>query len=144
MVRSPVLGLAGGGDGSDHDPDGERRRRHAAAQLNIDSIREYRRGQQRAWRASHPAERALQQARYRQRRYYREHPERVLPAAMEIVGIRRSTLVYLYDPLHDDLTQVAAVALMEGRDARQAVKEYRSQEVSWGRKTIGLIDDIAA
>jgi hypothetical protein len=148
-VGKPTLTVVSGTP--EPDPDAERRRRHAANQrryyerhserreqqrrdraVHPDQVRERRAEHQRVWRAAHPVEVALQRKRYRQRRYYREHPDRVLPRAYEIVGIRRSTLIYLYDPLYDDLIQVAAMALVEGRDAQQAVKEYRSTEVSWG------------
>jgi hypothetical protein len=46
-----------------------------------------------------------------------------------------------YDPLHDDLIAVAALALVEGKDAAAEVQRFRSQEVSWGRKTAALIGD---
>lgn len=117
----------------------------------------------RAWRAAHPEyrvrqNRLRQERRHRQGRddrsaeYARRRSRAIAPVpglhcghdlfeqARRIVGPRRTTLVTLYDPLYDDLLSVATLALIEGRDAEEAVRRYGAQERSFGRVTCPLLE----
>jgi len=109
----------------------------------------------RAWRKAHPeyrhrqnilrAERRQAKGRDRRREYATrpsraapppdrfDHP--VLELARRIVGPQKTSLTTLYDPLHDDLVAVAALALVEGSDPTDAVARYRTDELRWGRVT---------
>jgi hypothetical protein len=61
------------------------------------------------------------------------HP--VFDLAREVVGRNVSGLTVLLDPLHEDLLSVAALALLEGRDALEAVRRFRARETAWRRVT---------
>src|SRR6478735_6795232 len=110
----------------------------------------------RAWRAAHPAYRERQNRlrNERRRRFgrgdrsaeYRRRASRAIPGvpglhlghalfedARRIVGQRRSSLVALHDPLHDDLLSEATLALLEGRDPIVAVRRYGATERTYGR-----------
>ena len=112
----------------------------------------------RAWRAAHPEYRARQnRLRADRRRHYgredrsAEYALRLKPAsppmpplhvghylfelARRIVGPRRTSLVVLHDPLYDDLLSEATLALIEGRDPKEAVLAYGARERSYGRVT---------
>jgi hypothetical protein len=120
----------------------------------------------RAWRAAHPEYRARQNRLRNDRRRLRgrghrsaEYAGRVSRAippipplhdghdlfdrARRIVGPRRTSLVALHDPLHDDLLSEATLALIEGRDPHEAVRTFRSREQSYGRITCPLFLDAA-
>jgi len=115
----------------------------------------------RAWRAAHPGYRARQNRLRNERRSrdgrgdrtleYRQRPSRALPGvpglhlghalfeeARRIVGQRRTTLTVLHDPLHDDLLSEATLALLEGRDPRDAIRRYGATERAYGRLTCPL------
>ncbi len=117
----------------------------------------------RAWRAAHPDYRARQnRLRHERRRrqgrgdrsaeYIRRRSRAFPPVpamhlghdlfeeARRIVGPRRTTLIALYDPLYDDLLSVATLALIEGRDAEEAVRRFGAQERSFGRVTCPLLE----
>jgi hypothetical protein len=65
--------------------------------------------------------------------------------ARAIVGVPRSGLTILHDPLHEDLLSVAVVALVEGSDPSEAVRQYRASETAWRRVTGPLLfEGIAA
>jgi len=112
----------------------------------------------RRWRAAHPDYRDRQNRLRNDRRRragrgdrsaeYRHRPSRAIPGvpglhlghalfeeARRIVGQRRSTLVALHDPLHDDLLSEATLALLEGRDAGEAIRRYGARERAYGRVT---------
>jgi hypothetical protein len=63
--------------------------------------------------------------------------------AREVVGPRRTALMVLHDPLYDDLLSEATLALIEGRDPHEAVREYGTRERSFGRATCRLFEDAA-
>ena len=63
--------------------------------------------------------------------------------ARDIVGPRRTSLVALHDPLHDDLLSEATLALIEGRDPHEAIRSFRSRERAFGRITCPLFVDAA-
>jgi hypothetical protein len=117
----------------------------------------------RSWRAAHPAYRDRQKQLRRERRrrtgrgdrsaeYARRRSRAIPPVpglhldhdlfelARRIVGPRRTSLVTLYDPLYDDLLSEATLALIEGRDAEDAVRRYRARERAFGRVTAPLLD----
>ena len=117
----------------------------------------------RAWRAAHPEYRARQNRLRNERRRchgrgdrtaeYARRKSRALPPipglhhghdlferARRIVGPRRTTLVALYDPLYDDLLSEATLALLEGRDAEEAIRHYGARERSYGRVTCPIPD----
>ena len=117
----------------------------------------------RAWRAAHPEYRARQNCLRNERRRLRGRGDRsaeyaarrsraippipglhdghdLFAEARRIVGPRRTTLVSLHDPLYDDLLSEATLALIEGRDAQDAVRRYASRERSFGRLTCPLLD----
>ena len=52
-------------------------------------------------------------------------------AARLLVGPDRSGLRWLIDPLHEDLLSEATLALVEGSNASEAVRRYRSAEYEW-------------
>jgi hypothetical protein len=60
--------------------------------------------------------------------------------ARRIVGPKQSTLATLHDPLHEDLLSEATLALLEGRDPADAVREYGARERSFGRVTCPLFE----
>lgn len=120
----------------------------------------------RAWRAAHPEYRARQNRLRAERRRlngrgdrtaeYRRRRSRALPSipplhdghhlfdeARRVVGPRRTTLVALHDPLHDDLLSEATLALIEGRDPREAIRSFRAREKAFGRITCPLFLDAA-
>jgi hypothetical protein len=120
----------------------------------------------RAWRAAHPEYRARQNRLRAERRRlkgrgdrsaeYRRRRSRALPPipplhdghhlfeeARRVVGPRRTTLVTLHDPLHDDLLSEATLALIEGRDPREAIRSFRAREKAFGRITCPLFLDAA-
>jgi hypothetical protein len=117
----------------------------------------------RAWRAAHPEYRARQNHLRNERRRrlgrgdrtveYRRRQSRAIPAipdlhlghdlfeeARRIVGQRRTSLLTLEDPLHDDLLSEATLALLEGRDPADAVRRYGATERAFGRVTCPLLD----
>ena len=117
----------------------------------------------RAWRAAHPDYRARQNHLRNERRRrngrgdrsaeYARRRSRAIPPippmhlghhlfelARRIVGPQTTTLVTLQDPLHDDLLSEATLALLEGRDAADAVGRYRARERAYGRITCPLHD----
>jgi hypothetical protein len=53
-------------------------------------------------------------------------------------------MIYLTDPLHEDLLSVAVVALVEGSDPAAAVRRFRASEHAWRRMTCPIIEAIAA
>lgn len=63
--------------------------------------------------------------------------------ARRIVGPRRTSLVVLSDPLYDDLLSEATLALIEGRDAREAVRAYGARERRYGRVTCPILKGVA-
>ena len=116
----------------------------------------------RAWRAAHPEYRARQNRLRNERRRrrgrgdrtaeYARRKSRALPPmpglhhghdlferARRIVGPRRTTLVALYDPLYDDLLSEATLALLEGRDAEEAIRRYGARERSYRRVTCPIL-----
>jgi hypothetical protein len=120
----------------------------------------------RAWRSAHPEYRARQNRLRAERRRlkgrgdrtveYARRRSRALPPipplhdghdlfeeARRVVGPRRSTLVALHDPLHDDLLSEATLALIEGRDPREAIRAFRARERAFGRITCPLFLDAA-
>jgi len=120
----------------------------------------------RAWRAAHPeyrarqnrlrAERRRRQGRENRTVEYARRPSRARPSipglhvghelfelARRIVGPRRTALQTLYDPLYDDLVSEATLALIEGRDPREAIRRYGARERSFGRITRPLLPDLA-
>jgi len=117
----------------------------------------------RAWRAAHPeyrarhnrlrTERRRRQGRGDRRTEYAQRRSRALPSmpglhighelfeqARRIVGPRRTSLIEVYDPLHDDLLSEATLAILEGRDPAEAVRRYGARERSFGRVTCRLFD----
>lgn len=117
----------------------------------------------RAWRAAHPDYRARQNHLRNERRRrlgrgdrtleYRRRQSRAIPAipdlhlghdlfeeARRIVGQRRTSLLTLADPLHDDLISEATLALLEGRDPIDAIRRYGAVERAFGRVTCPLLD----
>lgn len=125
-----------------HHPDYERSYR-AAHRARIaertrayrDATREQRRIVLAAWKKANPEKVRQQRQRHAARLHAKAHPDLVLQQAATIVGASTSTLIYLYDPLREDLLAEAALAMLEGRDPREAVRRYRSTENAWGRKT---------
>jgi hypothetical protein len=120
----------------------------------------------RAWRAAHPEYKAQQNRLRAERRRrhgrgdrsaeYARRRSRAIPPipplhvghdlfdeARRIVGERRTTLVTLYDPLHDDLLSEATLALIEGRDPHEAIRSLRSRELAFGRITCPLFVEAA-
>lgn len=120
----------------------------------------------RAWRAAHPEYRARQNRLRNERRRlqgrgdrsaeYARRRSRAIPPipplhdghplfeeARQIVGPRRTSLVTLHDPLHDDLLSEATLALIEGRDPHEAIRTFRSRERTFGRITCPLFLDAA-
>ena len=120
----------------------------------------------RAWRAAHPEYRARQNRLRNERRRskgrgdrsaeYAARRSRALPPvpglhhghtlferAREIVGPRSTTLVNLADPLYDDLVAEATLALIEGRDPKDAVRAYGARERAFGRVTCPLYEEAA-
>lgn len=117
----------------------------------------------RAWRASHPGYRARQNVLRNERRRrtgrgdrtveYQRRRSRAIPdipglhlghdlfeQARRVVGQRRTTLIALHDPLHDDLLSEATLALLEGRDPVEAIRRYGSKERAFGRMTCPILD----
>ena len=117
----------------------------------------------RAWRAAHPEYRERQNRLRNERRRrqgrgdrsaeYAKRPSRAIPPipglhlghelferARRIVGPRRSTLVTLHDPLYDDILSEATLALLEGRDPREAVRAFGARERAFGRITCPLLE----
>lgn len=117
----------------------------------------------RAWRAAHPEYRARQNRLRNERRQmrgrgdrtaeYARRRSRAIPPipglhdghdlfeeARRIVGPRRTSLISLHDPLYDDLLSEATLALIEGRDPQDAVRDYASRERSFGRLTCPLLE----
>jgi hypothetical protein len=120
----------------------------------------------RSWRAAHPEYRARQNRLRAERRRlngrgdrsaeYARRRSRCIPSippmhdghylferARDIVGPRRTSLVALHDPLHDDLLSEATLALIEGRDPHEAIRSFRSRELAFGRITCPLYADAA-
>ena len=120
----------------------------------------------RAWRAAHPEYKARQNRLRAERRRihgrgdrtaeYARRRNRTIPPipplhdghdlfeqARRIVGERRTSLVTLYDPLHDDLLSEATLALIEGRDPHEAIRTFRSRELAFGRITCPLFLEAA-
>ena len=120
----------------------------------------------RAWRAAHPEYRERQNRLRRERRArngrgdrsaeYRKRPSRAAPPmpglhvghslferAREIVGPRTTSLIHLYDPLHEDLLSEATLAIIEGRDPADAVRDYGRRERAFGRVTCPLFEEAA-
>ena len=120
----------------------------------------------RAWRAAHPEYKERENRRRTERRRlngrgdrsaeYRRRRSRAIPPlpplhdghdlfeeARRIVGPRRTTLMSLHDPLHDDLLSEATLALIEGRDPQEAIRSFRSREWAIGRITCPLFGDAA-
>jgi hypothetical protein len=120
----------------------------------------------RAWRAAHPEYRARQNRLRNERRArngrgdrsaeYARRPSRAQPPApglhvghelfeqaRKVVGPRATTLVQLHDPLYDDLVSEATLAIIEGRDPKDAVRAYGARERSFGRVTCQLFDEAA-
>lgn len=120
----------------------------------------------RAWRAAHPEYKARQNRLRNERRrlhgrgdrsaeYCRRRSRAIPPIpplhdghdlfdeARRIVGQRRTSLVTLYDPLHDDLLSEATLALIEGRDPHEAIRTFRSREQAFGRVTCPLFLEVA-
>ena len=120
----------------------------------------------RAWRAAHPDYRARQNRLRAERRRlngrgdrsdeYARRASRSIPPippmhdghhlfdrARDIVGPRRSTLVALHDPLHDDLLSEATLALIEGRDPHEAIRAFRARERAFSRITCPLFAEAA-
>lgn len=120
----------------------------------------------RAWRAAHPEYRERQNRLRNERRRrqgrgdrageYARRPSRAIPpipslhlghdlfeAARRIVGPKRSSLITLHDPLHEDMLSEATLALIEGRDPGEAVRAYGARERAFGRVTCQLVDDAA-
>jgi len=120
----------------------------------------------RAWRAAHPEYRIRQNHLRAERRrlkgrgdrtteYARRRSRSIPPLppmhaghdlferARQIVGPRQTTLVALHDPLHDDLLSEATLALIEGRDPREAIRAFRARERAFGRITCPLFVDAA-
>lgn len=120
----------------------------------------------RAWRAVHPEYRARQNRLRAERRRRkgredrsREYALRRRPAippmpplhvghslfdlARRIVGPRRTSLVVLHDPLYDDLVSEATLALIEGRDPKEAVRAFGARERSYGRVTCPIFEGVA-
>jgi hypothetical protein len=117
----------------------------------------------RAWRAAHPEYRARQNRLRNERRRqhgrgdrsaeYSRRRSRATPPipglhvghdlferARHIVGPRQSSLTALHDPLYDDLLSEATLALIEGRDPRDAIRAYRARERAFGRVTCPLFE----
>jgi hypothetical protein len=117
----------------------------------------------RAWRAAHPDYRARQNRLRNERRQrngrgdrsaeYARRRSRAIPPipglhvghdlferARHIVGPRRSNLTTLHDPLYDDLLSEATLALIEGRDPRDAIRAYGARERAFGRVTCPLFE----
>ena len=120
----------------------------------------------RAWRAAHPEYRIRQNRLRAERRrrngredrsaeYARQRKPAIPPVpslhvghdlfeqARRIVGPRPTSFVVLHDPLYDDLLSVATLALIEGRDPKEAVRVYGARERSYGRVTCLMIEDAA-
>ncbi len=120
----------------------------------------------RAWRAAHPEYRARQNRLRNERRRttgrgdrsgeYARRRSRAIPPlpglhaghalfdrARQVVGPCRSTLVTLHDALYDDLVSEATLALVEGRDAHDAIRAYRAREVAFARVTCPLMEEAA-
>ena len=120
----------------------------------------------RAWRASHPEYRARQNRLRNERRArngrgdrsaeYARRPSRALPPmpglhvghelfeqAREVVGPRLTNLVQLHDPLYEDLVSEATLAMIEGRDPEDAVRNYGARERAYGRVTCQLFEEAA-
>ena len=120
----------------------------------------------RSWRAAHPGYRTRQnQLRAERRRLngrgdrsieYARRRKRAIPPipplhdghdlfeqARRILGPRGTTLVFLHDPLYDDLLSEATLALIEGRDPHAAIRAFRSRERAFGRITCPLFGDAA-
>jgi hypothetical protein len=51
--------------------------------------------------------------------------------------------VVLSDPLYDDLVSEATLALIEGRDATEAVRAYGARERRYGRITCPILEGVA-
>lgn len=71
------------------------------------------------------------------------HGHDLFEMARQLVGPRRTTLVALHDPLHDDLLSEATLALLEGRDPIEAIRSFRAREHAYGRITCPLFVDAA-
>src|SRR5687768_9713499 len=105
----------------------------------------------RAWRAAHPEYRARQNRLRNERRArngrgdrsaeYARRASRAAPPmpalhvghelfelARDVVGPRVTTLVQLHDPLYEDLVSEATLAIIEGRDPKNAVRTYGARE----------------
>ena len=63
--------------------------------------------------------------------------------AREVVGPRLTSLVQLHDPLYEDLVSEATLAIIEGRDPRDAVRAYGTRERAYGRVTCPLYEEAA-
>lgn len=126
-------------------------------------------GYYRAWRRDHPDYRRREVDRTRRRRAVLGREDRVIEyrnrrsravavepipslhrghelfdRARAIVGPARSGLTILLDPLHEDLLSVATLALLEGRDAIEAVRRFRASETAWRRITGPIAMELAA
>jgi hypothetical protein len=120
----------------------------------------------RAWRAAHPEYRARQNRLRNERRArngrgdrsaeYARRQSRAAPPiptlhvghslfdeARKVVGPRVTSLVQLHDPLYDDLIAEATLALIEGRDPKDAVRAYGARERAFGRVTCPLFEEAA-
>jgi hypothetical protein len=123
----------------------------------------------RAWRAAHPEYRARQNRLRNERRRrvgrgdrsaeYTSRRSRAMPAvppipclhlghelfeqARRVVGPKRTSLVSLHDPLHEDLLSEATLALLEGRDPSEAARAYRARERAYGWVTCPLLEEVA-
>ena len=120
----------------------------------------------RAWRAAHPEYRARQNRLRNERRArngrgdrsaeYARRASRAIPPvppmhvghavfeqAREVVGPRATNLVQLHDPLYDDLLSEATLAIIEGRDPKDAVRNYGARERAYGRVTCQLFEEAA-
>jgi hypothetical protein len=63
--------------------------------------------------------------------------------ARDVVGPRLTTLVQLHDPLYEDLVSEATLAMIEGRDPEDAVRNYGARERAYGRVTCQLFEEAA-
>jgi hypothetical protein len=73
---------------------------------------------------------------------HRGHP--LFDQARAIVGPDRSGLTILRDPLYDDLISVATLAILQGRDAGEDVRWFRSSELAWRQMTCQLHEHLGS
>lgn len=138
------------------------RSRERAADRVGGTNHEHRLERQRQWRSAHPDEVRRASRESYARNHYRwhrasavatlppiptlHHGHPLFEIAWAIVPDRTPARPFVScgDPLDEDLRSEVVLAILEGRDPREAVDRYRSIEHTWKAKARPLFEEIAA